>query len=156
MLGWQSGFDALTGDGTILCRILGVKTWLSTLGMVYVSFGWDTKSCWSLLSRSWCLPGPGEVKDPKQWVNQMCNLSWTTPVLAQKWAVWCIVPFFFFFVMLAVTEPYIISSYHARDIAEELSTLSHSHLYNHKQQSLRFVEHPYNFNIPNKTITMRA
>ena len=34
----------------------------------------------------------------------------------------------------------------------ELSTLSHSHLYNHEQQSLRFVEHPYNFNIANKTI----
>ena len=33
----------------------------------------------------------------------------------------------------------------------ELSTLSHSHLYNHEQQSLRFVEHPYNFNIANKT-----
>ena len=46
----------------------------------------------------------------------MCNLSWTTPVLAQKWAVWSIVSFFFF-VMLAVAEPYIISRYHARDIA---------------------------------------
>ena len=33
----------------------------------------------------------------------------------------------------------------------ELSTLSHSYLYNHEQQSLRFVEHPYNFNIANKT-----
>ena len=33
----------------------------------------------------------------------------------------------------------------------ELSTLSHSYLYNHQQQSLRFVEHPYNFNIANKT-----
>ena len=32
----------------------------------------------------------------------------------------------------------------------ELSTLSH-YLYNHEQQSLRFVEHPYNFNIANKT-----
>ena len=39
----------------------------------------------------------------------------------------------------------------------ELSTLSHSaHLYNHEQQSLRFVDHPYNFKIANKTIKMRA
>ena len=34
----------------------------------------------------------------------------------------------------------------------ELLTLSHSHLYNDEQQSLRFVEHPYTFNILNKTI----
>ena len=46
---------------------------------------------------------PGEVKDPTQGVNFMCNLSWTphsnlekdnslktTPVLAQRWAVWSI------------------------------------------------------------------
>ena len=38
----------------------------------------------------------------------------------------------------------------------ELSTLSHSHLYNHGQQSLRYVEHPYNFNIANKTIKMTS
>ena len=37
------------------------------------------------------------------------------------------------------------------DLSAELSTLSHSYLYDHEQQSLRFVEHPYNFNIANKT-----
>ena len=36
-----------------------------------------------------------------------------------------------------------------KDTIPELSTLSHSYLYNHQQQSLRFVEHPYNFNIAN-------
>ena len=49
----------------------------------------------------------------------------------------------------------LIKVLHTLDVSiqpnSELSTLSHSHLYNHEQQSLRFVEHPYNFNIANKT-----
>ena len=55
-----------------------------------------------------CMPLPGEVKDPTQGVNDMCNLSWTphynlekdkdnslkiTPVLAQRWAVWRILTY---------------------------------------------------------------
>ena len=43
-----------------------------------------------------------------------------------------------------------------RQRMSELSTLSHSHLYNHEQQFLIFVEHPYNFNFANKIIKKRA
>ena len=39
-------------------------------------------------------------------------------------------------------EGYILATQHCT----KPSTWSHSHLYNPEQQSLRFVEHPYNFN----------
>ena len=49
------------------------------------------------------------------------------------------------------TPAQVIENASGNETTTELSTLSHSHLYNHEQQSLRFVEHSYNFNIANKT-----
>ena len=67
------GRGSLPGSGTLL----GVKTWLSTLEIqwlcISVSFGWDTKSRWSLLSGVYARGS----KRSHQTALEMCNLSWT-------------------------------------------------------------------------------
>ena len=80
------------GPGTLL----GVKTWLSTLEIVYLLCLSDETL--KAVGPFYLVSMPGEVKDPTSlhWKCVTCrglhntNSLKTTPVLAQRWAVWSI------------------------------------------------------------------
>ena len=84
------GFDSRTR----YVSLLGVNTWLSTLEIVYLELCLSEETL-KAVGPFYLVSMPGEVKYPTQGVNRQIPvvdstpLS-TTPVLAQRWAVWSI------------------------------------------------------------------